>query len=170
MPALGISSQSPGTFSGSGFHFDEVGSIRLAARIADADYLGSGDVVGGDSAVVGRFTPSRIEVSPNGERLLRQRLWGQFSEPLDLADFPFDEHIFEIEIASVVHPEGLRLIPDPAAGRLLSEREEIHHYDQVLDHYETRQRDVEEQVQVGTETYVCGQRDLGALPETERAG
>ncbi len=49
----------------------------------------------------------------------------------------------------------------PEGGRILSERQEIHHYDDVLDHYETRQREVQEQVQVGTETYVCGQRDLG---------
>ena len=49
----------------------------------------------------------------------------------------------------------------PAGGRIQSERQEIHHYDEILDHYETRQREVQEQVQVGTETYVCGQRDLG---------
>jgi hypothetical protein len=49
----------------------------------------------------------------------------------------------------------------PAGGRILSQQEEIHHYDQVLDHYETRSRQVSEQVQVGERTYVCGQRDLG---------
>jgi hypothetical protein len=49
----------------------------------------------------------------------------------------------------------------PEGGRITSQRQEIHHYDDVLDHYETRQRDVSEQVQVGSETYVCGQRDLG---------
>ncbi|MGD2078354.1 MAG: zinc finger Ran-binding domain-containing protein, partial [Chloroflexota bacterium] len=49
----------------------------------------------------------------------------------------------------------------PEGGRIKSQREEIHHYDDVLDHYETRQRQVQEQVQVGTEQYVCGQRDLG---------
>jgi hypothetical protein len=49
----------------------------------------------------------------------------------------------------------------PAGGRIQSERQEIHHYDEILDHYETRQRQVQEQVQVGTESYVCGQRDLG---------
>lgn len=49
----------------------------------------------------------------------------------------------------------------PEGGRILSQQEEIHHYDQVLDHYETRTRQVSEQVQVGERTYVCGQRDLG---------
>jgi hypothetical protein len=49
----------------------------------------------------------------------------------------------------------------PEGGRILSQQEEIHHYDQVLDHYETRTRQVTERVQVGSRTYVCGQRDLG---------
>ncbi|MCI0394581.1 MAG: zinc finger Ran-binding domain-containing protein [Chloroflexi bacterium] len=49
----------------------------------------------------------------------------------------------------------------PAGGRITSQRQEIHHYNQVLDHYESRERQVSEQVQVGQRTYVCGQRDLG---------
>jgi hypothetical protein len=49
----------------------------------------------------------------------------------------------------------------PAGGRTLSQRQDIHHYDQVLVGYETRQREVSEQVQVGQDTYVCGQRDMG---------
>lgn len=49
----------------------------------------------------------------------------------------------------------------PADARLLSQQEEIHHTEEVLDHYETRTREVSEQVEVGTRTYVCGQRDLG---------
>jgi hypothetical protein len=47
----------------------------------------------------------------------------------------------------------------PSDGRTIDQRQEIHHYDTILDHYETRQREI--QVQVGEETYVCGQRDLG---------
>lgn len=35
----------------------------------------------------------------------------------------------------------------------------IHHYNQVLSHYETRYRNV--QVQVGSEQYICGQTDMG---------
>lgn len=49
----------------------------------------------------------------------------------------------------------------PAGGRTLSQREEIREYDRVLVGYETLQREVAEQVQVGERTYVCGQRDLG---------
>lgn len=49
----------------------------------------------------------------------------------------------------------------PTGGRILSQEEEIRRYEQVIDRYETRTRDVSEQVQVGTESYVCGTRDLG---------
>lgn len=49
----------------------------------------------------------------------------------------------------------------PQGGRILRQQEEVHHYEEVLDHYETRSREVSERVQVGERTYVCGQRDLG---------
>jgi hypothetical protein len=49
----------------------------------------------------------------------------------------------------------------PPGGRLISQSREIKEYVRVLDHYETRTRQVSEQVAVGSETYVCGQRDLG---------
>ncbi len=68
------------------------------------------------------------------------------------------ERSFEVEAFQTVTEEDWEL---PTEARLLSQKEEIHHYDQILDHYETRQREIEDQVQTGTETYVCGQRDLG---------
>ena len=68
------------------------------------------------------------------------------------------ERTVEVEAFQTVVEEDWEI---PSGGRLISQREEIHHYDQILDHYETRQRQVEERVQVGVETYVCGQRDLG---------
>lgn len=49
----------------------------------------------------------------------------------------------------------------PSGGRVLSRRREIRSYVSVLDHYETRTRQVSEEVQVGTESYVSGSRDLG---------
>lgn len=49
----------------------------------------------------------------------------------------------------------------PSGGRIASQRQEIHHYEQILTGYETKNRTVSEQVQTGTETYVCGQKDLG---------
>ncbi len=68
------------------------------------------------------------------------------------------ERTIQVEIYKTVTEEGWSV---PAGGRLLSQRAEIHHYNQVLDRYETRTRQVSERVQVGTTTRVCGQRDLG---------
>lgn len=49
----------------------------------------------------------------------------------------------------------------PTDGRYVSEEEAIHHYDQIFVRNETRTRDIPEQVQTGTRSYVCGQKDLG---------
>lgn len=64
----------------------------------------------------------------------------------------------------------------PPGGRVITETQAIHHNESILDHYETRQRQVCEtvregtepeeyedcrQVQVGTEEFACGYRDLG---------
>ncbi len=49
----------------------------------------------------------------------------------------------------------------PTDGRVVEEWEEVHHVEQVLVRYETKTREVTEQVKVGTEEYVCGKRDLG---------
>lgn len=47
----------------------------------------------------------------------------------------------------------------PSNGTIVTSFQAIHHYNQVLDHYETRTRT--EQRAVGSEEYVCGQKDLG---------
>jgi hypothetical protein len=47
----------------------------------------------------------------------------------------------------------------PSGGTVVTSFQAIHHYDQVLDHYETRTRT--EQRSVGSEEYVCGKKDLG---------
>jgi hypothetical protein len=49
----------------------------------------------------------------------------------------------------------------PEAGRQISREERIHHYDEILDHYETKTREVCEQVKTGTETYTCGRTSTG---------
>lgn len=54
-----------GTFESGRFAFDEVGAIELETNVADADYLGTGDVAGTRSNVVGRFAPSRFELTAN---------------------------------------------------------------------------------------------------------
>ena len=49
----------------------------------------------------------------------------------------------------------------PAGGRLLYTNREIHHWDKVFDHYETKERQVPKERYVGTEEIVVGYRDLG---------
>lgn len=49
----------------------------------------------------------------------------------------------------------------PSDGRLLYTREEYSHSEQVLDHYETKTRQVAKEYISGYETYVSGYRDLG---------
>jgi len=49
----------------------------------------------------------------------------------------------------------------PAGGRLQYSQSEIHHYQDVLDHYETKTRTYTEQVLDHYETVVTGHRDLG---------
>ena len=41
-----------------------------------------------------------VDIAPDGEVSYRFRLWGNFSQPLDLRDFPFDQQRFEIPIVA----------------------------------------------------------------------
>ena len=49
----------------------------------------------------------------------------------------------------------------PAGARLKYSQSEFHHYDKVLDHYETKTRQVQKERIVGYEEYVAGVKDLG---------
>jgi hypothetical protein len=49
----------------------------------------------------------------------------------------------------------------PPGGREVRHHREVHHHDRVLDHYETRTRQVSERVQTGSESYTCGRRSKG---------
>lgn len=69
--------------------------------------------------------------------------------------FEWTQHIL-VEEKRNVQEEGWSI---PSGGKIISSFEAIHHYDQVLDHYETRTRT--EQRAVGSEEYVCGKKDLG---------
>jgi len=45
--------------------------------------------------------PELVSIAPNGEVTYRQRLWGTFSQPLNLIDFPFDKQQFKIQLAAI---------------------------------------------------------------------
>lgn len=55
-----------------------------------------------------------VDISPDGEAIYRQRLWGDFSQPLRLHDFPFDSHTFELPMIALGDlGEDILLLPDP---------------------------------------------------------
>jgi hypothetical protein len=58
--------------------------------------------------------PDVVTVFPNGEVIYRQRVWGNFSQALNLQDFPFDRQVFNIRLVAVQHsPEQVELVPSP---------------------------------------------------------
>jgi hypothetical protein len=58
--------------------------------------------------------PDVVEIAPNGDVIYRQRVWGFFSQPLDLRDFPFDKQIFEIQLVAARYTsEQVELAVDP---------------------------------------------------------
>lgn len=61
--------------------------------------------------------PDVVEVSRNGDVVYRQRVWGSFSQPLELRDFPFDRQLFEIQLIATGYSEDtVDLIVDPRSG------------------------------------------------------
>jgi hypothetical protein len=60
--------------------------------------------------------PAIVEISPDGDVVLRQKIWGWFSQPLDLRDFPLDRQTLKIHIIAV----GL-LEPEVAMTPLVKE-------------------------------------------------
>ena len=68
------------------------------------------------------------------------------------------ERSIDVERYKIVEESGWTL---PANARLRYQKSEIYEYEDVLDHYETKTRQVEKQRISHYETYVIGQRDLG---------
>lgn len=74
---------------------------------------------------------------------------------VSVASFEWERTI-EVEQNREVTKEGWEV---PQGGRMINQYRAIHHYDKILEGYETRTRTVREEV--GTEQYVCGTRSLG---------
>lgn len=64
----------------------------------------------------------------------------------------------EIERYQTIEDEGWDM---PADARETGWETRVHHYEKVFSHNEPKTRQVSEQVPTGTETYVCGTKDLG---------
>ena len=61
--------------------------------------------------------PQSVEIHPDGEVIYRQRVWGNFSQPLELSEFPFDTQRLEITLANLSFgSQKIRLKPSPDSG------------------------------------------------------
>lgn len=61
--------------------------------------------------------PQQVETDENGLSTYRQRLWGTFSQPLQLEEFPFDSQTLEFVVVSAgLGPDEIRLIPGAYSG------------------------------------------------------
>lgn len=50
--------------------------------------------------MIWRSYPESVEVKPDGTVVYRQKIWGRFSQPLNLRDFPFDRQQLSIHVVS----------------------------------------------------------------------
>ena len=67
--------------------------------------------------------PELAEITPDGEVFYRQRVWGNFSQPMELKEFPFDRQTFEIRmVASGYTPAQVRFVADRKYSSGLSPR------------------------------------------------
>ena len=54
-----------------------------------------------------------VDISPSGEVVLMQRVWGSFSQPLQLQEFPFDTQTFGVQLAAGGYtPDEVTLVSD----------------------------------------------------------
>lgn len=82
-----------------------------------------------------------VDISPDGEAIYRQRLWGDFSQPLRLHDFPFDSHTFELPMLAVADlDEEVTLLPDPDYPSFIAS--ELSVADWAITGYQEESRDI----------------------------
>jgi hypothetical protein len=59
-----------------------------------------------------RAFPESVEILPDGEVIYRQKVWGRFSQPLDLRDFPQDKQKLTIHVGAAGLKESeVRMVP-----------------------------------------------------------
>ncbi|MGB5279588.1 MAG: hypothetical protein WBO16_00685 [Gammaproteobacteria bacterium] len=68
-------------------------------------------------------TRDEVEVSPEGRVTYRLHVFGDFSQPLDLKDFPMDQHVFEVPVvAAGYRPDEVVFKPDSRIDSFIAER------------------------------------------------
>jgi len=65
-----------------------------------------------------------LEISPEGVMVYREQFWGDFSQPMDLYDFPFDRQDFAIQVveAGPEEPGEVKLVQDPETESFIAEK------------------------------------------------
>ncbi len=59
-----------------------------------------------------RSFPESVEIRPDGTVISRQKVWGRFSQPLMLRDFPFDQQTLSIQlVAAGLSEEHVKMVP-----------------------------------------------------------
>jgi len=67
--------------------------------------------------------PEQVDISPEGDVMYRQRVWGTFSEPLDLKEFPFDHQDFAVQFVALVDRERtIELVSDSEVPSGMADR------------------------------------------------
>ncbi|MBW2393997.1 MAG: hypothetical protein JRG95_06975 [Deltaproteobacteria bacterium] len=65
--------------------------------------------------------PAIADIQPDGEVIVRQRVWGPFSQALEVEDFPFDQHRFSVVlIAAGFEADEVLLVVDPQHASAIS--------------------------------------------------
>ncbi|PHS02183.1 MAG: hypothetical protein COA78_21780 [Blastopirellula sp.] len=56
--------------------------------------------------------PESVDIHPDGTVIYRQKVWGRFSQPLKLQDFPFDQQELSIQIvAAGISEDHVKMVP-----------------------------------------------------------
>lgn len=67
-------------------------------------------------------TRNEVEISPEGLVTYRLHVFGDFSQPLELHDFPQDRHVFEVPVvAAGYRPHEVVMMPDPRMDSFIAE-------------------------------------------------
>jgi len=61
---------------------------------------------------VWRSYPEFIEIEPDGQVIYRQKLWGNFSQPMDLHNFPMDQQTLTVHmVAAGLSEQHVKMVP-----------------------------------------------------------
>jgi len=108
--------------------------------------------------------PEIVEILPDGEVTYKQRVWGTFSQPLELKDFPFDQQILMIQLASSGYsPQEIELVNDPTSRTGIASRFSLIDWD-ILGWnmtFEPFQPSLDEEKNAGAKFSIIAKRQYG---------